>query len=91
MVTFLKMIQCHQKELKRRSSFLTPSPLPHPHPTRSPFYSLPDALFEELEVRHYMHFSPSQMTDLANSIDASLTSMHLKYIFALHGIAIAHS
>lgn len=63
---------------------------PSSTPTRSPFYSLPDALFEELEVRHYMHFSPSQMTNLASSIEASLSSMHLKCVFALHGIAIAH-
>ena len=78
------------KRPKRDSSFPTPL-LPASTPTRGTFSSLPDALFEELEVRHYMHFSPSQMTDLANSIEVSLSSMHFKYIFALHGIALAHS
>lgn len=79
------------KRSKKEASFPHTFTPPSSTPNKNTFYSLPDALFEELEVRHCMHFSPSQMADLTRSLDTSLSGMHLKYIFALRGIVITHS
>lgn len=58
----------------------------------SPQQHLPDSLFEELRVRHYVHLSPSQMMAQPPKVAVieALHALHLKYVSAFSGTAVHH-